>query len=58
MKGTLANSADPDQTSPNAASDLGLHRLHSVHIFIQNIIIIKSSQTPLIYEMDLSKELR
>ena len=28
IKGTLANSADPDQTPQNAASDQGLHRLH------------------------------
>ena len=27
-KGQLANSADPDQTSQNAASDQGLHCLH------------------------------
>ena len=25
LKGTLANSTDPDQTPRNAASDLGLH---------------------------------
>ena len=28
MKGALANSADPDQTLQNAASDQGLHCLH------------------------------
>ena len=27
MKETLANSVDPDQTPPNAASDQGLHCL-------------------------------
>ena len=27
IKGTLANSVDPDQTPQNAASDLGLHCL-------------------------------
>ena len=29
-KGTLANSADPDQTPQNAASDPGLHCLQIV----------------------------
>ena len=28
LKGTLANSVDPDQTLQLAASDLGLHCLH------------------------------
>ena len=28
IKGTLANSTDPDQTPQNAASYQGLHRLH------------------------------
>ena len=31
MKGTLSNSADPDQTPQNAASNQGLHILHTVY---------------------------
>ena len=57
-KRDIANSVDPDQTPQNAASDQGVHCLHLVQKFLLNTIIIKSNQTPLIHEMDLSKELR
>ena len=42
------DSVDPDQTPQNAASDQGLHCLHLVRKFLQNMIIIKTNQTPLI----------
>ena len=58
-KGTLANRVDPDQMPQNAASDQGLHCLHQVQRFLQNMIIKKkTNQTLLILEMGLSKELR
>ena len=53
IKGTLANSVDPDQTPQNAASDQGLHCLH----LVQEFLSIVKPQTPLL-EMNLSKELR
>ena len=34
IKGTLANSVDPDQTPQNAASDQGRHCLHKVQEFL------------------------
>ena len=41
LKGYLANSADPDQTPQNAASDQGLHCLQIVQpFFFRNIDII------------------
>ena len=42
----------------DAASDQGLHCLHLVQKLLQKMMIIKTNQTPQIYEMDLSKELR
>ena len=43
-RGTLANSVDPDQMPQNAASDQGLHCLQK---FLQNMVVIKTKQTPL-----------
>ena len=57
-KRTLAISVDLDQTPKHAASDPGLHCLHYVQIFLQNKTIIKTNQTPLILEMNKSKELK
>ena len=56
IKETLANSVDPDQTPQNAASDLGLQCFHLIQGFLQNMVLIKTNQTPLILEMDLSGE--
>ena len=42
IKGTLTNIADPDQTPQNAASDQGLHCLHYIQEFLQNIAIVKN----------------
>ena len=47
-----------NQTPHYAVSDQGLHCLHFVQLFLQNMIIIKTNQSRLIQEMDLSKELR
>ena len=57
IKGTPANSVDPDQTPQNAASDEGLHCLLYIQKFLRNIII-KTNQTPLIKKMDICKVLR
>ena len=35
---TGANSVDPDQTPPNAATDLGLHCLHLTQQFLDSAI--------------------
>ena len=37
IKGTMANSVDPDQTLHNAASDLDRHCLHLIQFFIYKI---------------------
>ena len=59
IKGTLANSVDPDQTQQNAASDQGQHCLHLIREFLSNMIMIKKKQkkkqTPLLCEMHLFK---
>ena len=44
----LTNIVDPDQTPQNAASDQGLHCLHSVQEFLQHMIIIAINQTPVL----------
>ena len=48
IKGTVANSVDPDQTLQNLASDRGLHSLHQVlnSTFYKNIVIIKTNEHP------------
>ena len=56
ITGSLANSVDIDQTPQNSASEKGLHCLHLVHEFLLNMILIKSSQTHLMLDMDRSKE--
>ena len=43
IKGTLANSVDPDQMPQNVASDQGLHYLLKVKEILQNTIIIKTT---------------
>ena len=58
IKGTLANNLDPDQTPQNAASDQGLHCSHKTQEFLLNFVIIKTNQTPLIWEMGQSEEFR
>ena len=58
IKGTLANSVDPDQTP----TTWRLIRVYVVCIkfrhFLQNMNIMKTNHTPLIKELCLSKELR
>ena len=48
MKGTLANSVDPDQMPQNAASDQGLRCLHLGKEFLFNMA---TSNTPNIDQM-------
>ena len=66
VKGTLADNVDPDQTPHCVMFDLDLHCLLisgstlfalNTGYFI-NHTIKKISQTPLLLEMDRSKELR
>ena len=57
MKGTLANSADPDQTPQNAASDQGLHCMHYIQKYavpvaqwIGELTLNQSGFSPLWFE--------
>ena len=55
IKGTLANSVDPDQVAPDQGSTL---LALSTEISVNHSNNIKTNQTPLLLEMDESKELR
>ena len=58
IKGTLANSVDPDQMPHNVASDQGSAQFAlNTEISYNNLVIIITNQIPLILEMDQSKEL-
>ena len=58
LKRHLQTRVDPDQTPQNATSDQGLHCLHLVQKCLLNDNNNKTKQTPLLIEMDRSKELR
>ena len=51
-----ANSVDSDQMPQNAASDQGLHCLHSVQIVQQNMTVVNTYQTPLFRKVLIVEE--
>ena len=53
----MANSADPDQIPHNVASDQGLHWLHKLQEFLQNIVMTEICPDTLLLEIDPSEVL-
>ena len=54
----LTNNGDPGQTPQNTASDKGLYCLYKVQEFLYNMVMIKTTPTPRLLEIDLPEEVK